>query len=104
MKRAKLCIAAVVAAALLALLLWRPVRYSRAEKLFQEGDYPQAQELYEGLNYRDAAEKASACSYQLAETYFARGRVPPGAGTLRGPGGLQGQPAAGLELPVSDGA
>ncbi len=68
-----LAVCLLAAVLLLAGLLWKPAVYRRAEDLLAEGAYQQAQELYQDLNYRDAAEKAELCIYRQAEERFNAG-------------------------------
>lgn len=48
-------------------------QYKQAERLFAAGEYQQAAELYEAAgDYRDSADKAKECRYQLALQAFKR--------------------------------
>lgn len=77
-------IAAVLLGGLLLLrLAWPPLRYGAAEWLTARGRYELAEQFYEGLTYRDAAEKRLECAYRLADGLFEAGDYPMAEAAFR---------------------
>ena len=55
-------------------------QYKQAERLFAQGEFAQAAELYEAAgDYKDSADKAAECRYQLALQTFNRGEYQSAA-------------------------
>ena len=70
----KIVALALVLALAFALCACGNSQYKQAERLFAQGEFAQAAELYEAAgNYKDSAEKAKECRYQLAIQAFNRG-------------------------------
>lgn len=67
----KMCLLAAVAALCLGLTACGALKYKKAEKLFVEGNYAEALELYIAAgDHADAQEKANTCKYEVAVSFM----------------------------------
>ena len=84
----KIVALALVLALAFALCACGNSQYKQAERLYTQGDYAQAAELYEAAgNYKDSAEKAKECRYQLAIQAFNRGEYQDAKAQFQALGG-----------------